>query len=296
MLQRGSSPGGNRGDILLTVFADARLRPWANLSANVGYHYNSEVKGDFPNGTFTLLDRPDELLASIGLDFPINRYVQPIFEFRTLQYVGGRTPNAFENHPIDGLAGLRIFPARWLGIGLAYRYHANEQDQGSFDGEDEIFRNTVTVICPPGQTGCVPTTVTRSFTGVPPGFQLSENPHGYIAQFFIGRREKRATDIVNQVANVNSVTLGETRVTAPCPPGFRPKAGSACSDDMSVTVATSASDPENDKLVYQYTVSGGRIVGQGENVSWDLTGVQPGTYTVTVGVDDGCGICGKTET
>ncbi len=27
-----------------------------------------------------------------------------------------------------------------------------------------------------------------------------------------------------------------------------------------------------------------------------MSGVRPGTYTITVGVDDGCGICGKTQT
>jgi len=53
-------------------------------------------------------------------------------------------------------------------------------------------------------------------------------------------------------------------------------------------------DPEGDILTYNYTVSAGRIVGTGANVSWDLAGVPPGTYTVTAGVDDGCGICGKT--
>jgi hypothetical protein len=65
---------------------------------------------------------------------------------------------------------------------------------------------------------------------------------------------------------------------------------------MSVNVTTDAVDPENDVLTYQYNVSGGRIVGQGANVSWDLTGAQPGTYTITAGVDDGCGVCGKTQT
>ena len=49
-------------------------------------------------------------------------------------------------------------------------------------------------------------------------------------------------------------------------------------------------------LTYNYTVSGGRVVGQGANVSWDLSGVSPGTYTITAGVDDGCGVCGKTQT
>jgi hypothetical protein len=30
-----------------------------------------------------------------------------------------------------------------------------------------------------------------------------------------------------------------------------------------------------------YTVSAGKIVGEGANVIWDLTGVEPGQYTVT---------------
>jgi hypothetical protein len=63
-----------------------------------------------------------------------------------------------------------------------------------------------------------------------------------------------------------------------------------------IDVATEASDPENDYLTYIYFVSGGRIIGKGKNVVWDLSGVEPGTYKITAGVDDGCGICGKTVT
>ena len=76
---------------------------------------------------------------------------------------------------------------------------------------------------------------------------------------------------------------------------FREKERLATSD-VSTNVTTTAVDPENDVLTYNYTVSGGRIVGQGANVSWDLTGVNPGTYTITAGVDDGCGVCGETKT
>ncbi len=89
-LQRGASPGGNRGDIGLYFFADARLRKWLNVSANAGYIYNSSVKADFPSGTFTILDRPDEFQTALGLDFPINRYFQAIGEIRSTRYVGGR--------------------------------------------------------------------------------------------------------------------------------------------------------------------------------------------------------------
>jgi hypothetical protein len=300
-LQRGSSAGGggwnpfssNRGDIGGILFADARLQTWLNVSANLGYIYNSDIKADF-GGTedVTLLDRGDEVVAGIALDFPVNKYFQPILEARTTQYVGGRTPNAFENNPFDGLAGVRIFPARWFGLSFAYRHHFNQQDRDSFDDES----TTTSSVFVPG-AGTVPSrTITTSFSGVPQGFQTSSDPHGFIVQLFAGRRDKRQAEIINVPANVTNLTLGQTTVTLPCAAGFQPREGTTCSDVMSVSIATTAVDVENDVLTYNYTVSGGRVVGQGANVSWDLTGVRPGTYTITAGVDDGCGVCGQTQT
>ena len=302
-LQRGASPGGNRGDFIVGMFADARLAKWVNFSANVGYHWNADVKGEFPGGEFTLLDRPDELLTAVGVDFPVNRYFQPILEFRSLRYVGGRTPNAFEHHPMDFIGGFRIFPTRWFGMGFAYRYNVNQQDDGIFD--DETFNNNVFVPCtavttqPNDDIGkgpiCVPQVINRSFSGVPPGFQLSQDPHGFIFQTWIGRRNTRLGDIVNQPANVTAIEVSDSTITLPCAAG-RPAEGLSCNDNTTINVTTTATDPENDPLVYNYTVSGGRIVGSGANVQWDLSGVQPGTYTITAGVDDGCGFCGQTQT
>ena len=52
-----------------------------------------------------------------------------------------------------------------------------------------------------------------------------------------------------------------------------------------------------DPLAYNYKVSGGKIIGKDEKVVWDLSGVKPGTYTITAAVDNGCGFsCGKTQT
>jgi hypothetical protein len=56
-----------------------------------------------------------------------------------------------------------------------------------------------------------------------------------------------------------------------------------------VSLTTTASDPDGDTLLYSYTVTGGRVTGEGASVSWDLSGVGPGTYTASVDVDDGCG-------
>ena len=296
-LQRGASPGGGgpnpfgdngSGDFGLVAFADARLNRFINISGNIGFILNSSVKADFAGNEVTLLDRPNEVIAGIGVDFPINRYFQPILEFRSTQYVGGRTPNAFENSPLDALGGVRFYPTRYISLGAAYRYHVNQQNESSF--EDNTFRTTVTI---PGAGGG---TFTTTSTGVPNGFLTSTDPHGFIFQITAGRRNARKTPVVNKFADVTNLELSETRVTAKCPEGQQPVAGQTCTDDMSVNVTTTAVDPENDVLTYNYTVSGGRIVGQGANVSWDLTGAAPGTYTITAGVDDSCGVCGKTQT
>ncbi|MCB1023456.1 MAG: PKD domain-containing protein [Acidobacteria bacterium] len=287
-LQRGASPGGQKGDFGAILFADSRLRKWVNVSANVGYIYNSDIEGQ---GGTVLLDRGDELLAAFGVDFPVNKYFQPIFEFRSNQYVGGRTPNAFENNPLEGLAGVRVFPARWLGFSLGYRYHANQQDRSSI--EDSDFNGSITVAT---ANPLAATQVTTNFTGVPPGFRTSSDPHGFFVQGFIGRRDSRGPgEIPNQPAQVTAVNLSKSTITLGCPAGQKSESNS-CDDDKSVNVTTSASDPENDPLTYNYTVSGGRIVGTGSNVSWDLSGVGAGTYTITAGVDDGCGVCGDTKT
>ncbi len=290
-LQRGASAGGDKGDVGVIGFADARLKKWLNLSANFGYIYNSDIK----SGNVTYLDRPDELISAIGIDFPVNKHFQPIIEFRSLQYVGGRTPNAFENSPLDAIVGVRVFARRWVGFSAAYRYHANAQDRASLENSD--FNGNIVFGADPRLqvNGATIPPVTTRFTGVPPGFRTSSDPHGFILQGFIGRRNSRAIEKKNIPANVTAVNLSQTNISLGCKAGFKSQSG-GCKDDKTVNVRTSASDDESDPLTYNYTVSGGRIVGQGANVSWDLSGVGPGTYTITAGVDDGCGVCGESKT
>jgi len=107
-------------------------------------------------------------------------------------------------------------------------------------------------------------------------------------------RVGRYSVLPNRIANVTGLKLDEQTLTAPCIPGR--SSDQPVSEDMLVDVEAAAVDPEDDVLTYNYTVTGGRIIGTGAKVKWDLTGVAPGSYTITVGVDDGCGICGKTKT
>jgi hypothetical protein len=259
-LQRGSSPGGNFGDIGLVGFVDGRLSKRVNISANLGYILNSNPKSE-ALGDAVLLDRPDEVLGGLAVDFPVNEHFQPILELKSVHYVGGRTPNAFPNNPVDFLGGIRVFPRRWFGFSAWYRAHLNQHG-------DRIFND---------------------WEG-PVGFEQSEDPHGFGFQFFIGRRNERApTELPNQAPTV-TVTSSTSRVTLPanCPPDQM--ADPACTPtSTTVQLTANATDPDGDTLLYTWTTTGGRITGDGPNVTWDLSGVQPGTYTANVEVDDGCG-------
>ena len=95
----------------------------------------------------------------------------------------------------------------------------------------------------------------------------------------------------NAVPNVTDLALDKTEVRLPCS-----GAESTSAQETFAEVTTTAEDADGDVLTYNYVISGGRIIGTGKKVNWHLTKVQPGTYTITAGVDDGCGICGKTET
>ncbi len=101
----------------------------------------------------------------------------------------------------------------------------------------------------------------------------------------------------NRPADVSDLSLSSDLLILPCAPGQRPGEGQpSSSKTMVLDIGTTAIDPDDDVLAYSYSVSGGRIIGNGAKVQWDLADTTPGTYTITAGVDDGCGICGKTVT
>ncbi len=89
-------------------------------------------------------------------------------------------------------------------------------------------------------------------------------------------------NLVNQFADMTELELSSTEL--------EPLASRL------VAVIATAVDPENDVLTYNYEVSAGKIVGRGAKVTWELSRVKAGKYTITVGVDDGAGIVGKTIT
>ena len=286
-MQRGAGPGGDIGDFGLIGVVDGRLGTHVNVSANGGYILNSNPKG--AGGDFVLLDRPDELLAGIGFDFPINQHFQPVAEVRSSTYVGGHTPNAFNNNPVEVLGGIKIYPRRWFGIGLAYRRHLNQQDMDHFNPVDATIPiSQVTNVNVIGRGLVVVPGTSRPVTsqGFPIGYIFSEEPNGFIVQFWAGRRNARETPPPpNQAPTVAGITPSMASILRPCPPG---QSSSSCTPTGSeVTLVANASDPDNDQLLYTWSVTGGRLSGEGRQVTWDLSGVTNGSYTATVEVNDG---------
>ncbi|MEK6337281.1 MAG: hypothetical protein AABM67_20355 [Acidobacteriota bacterium] len=300
-LNRGASPGGDIGDFGAVLFVDGRLSRSVNVSANFGYIRNSNPKG--PAGD-TLLDRPDEWIAGIGVDLPVNRYFQPIGELRSTKYVGG-TRNAFHNNPVEFLVGVKVYPRRWWGMGAWYRRALNDQRLKNFNLVDATVPiaqiTNVCVLNPGAQPPCVAgvngvltvvpgTSRVATSAGQPLGFVPSSDPHGFGAQLWIGHRNAREPSILPNQPPTASLAASTATVTLPCQPGYHSSSGGCpATANTTVGLTTTASDPDGDTLLYTYTVTGGRITGDGANVSWDLSGVGPGTYTASVEVDDGCG-------
>jgi hypothetical protein len=259
-----------------------------NVAANLGYILNSNPKSK-AMGDAVLLDRPDEFLSGVGFDFAINKHFQLIAEARSTMYVAGRTPNAFNNNPIDALGGVRIYPARWWGLGFAYRRHMNQQDAGHFNAVDATTQvaNLSGVFVPGRGIIIVPgTTVPATTNGVPNGFKFSDDPNGFIFQLWAGHRNGRIPPPPPNREPSGSVASSSASITLPCPEGTSSDSCSA-SASRSVDVTASYIDPDNDTLLYTWSVNGGKLSGEGRTVSWDLSGLQAGTYTATVSVNDG---------
>ena len=78
----------------------------------------------------------------------------------------------------------------------------------------------------------------------------------------------------------------KTLITYPCQPDWHSMSG-ACPSEVDPQVAlTAVTKAFSKQSVYVYTVSGGRIVGEGSKVIWDLSEAGPGVYAAVVEARD----------
>ena len=94
------------------------------------------------------------------------------------------------------------------------------------------------------------------------------------------------------------IKMGYARQPAPPPPPSNRQPVASCSINPAVLITGStdpvnitatASDPDGDTLVYNWSASGGTVQGAGAQVRWLSGGVGPGNYRVSVSVSDNRG-------
>ena len=137
------------------------------------------------------------------------------------------------------------------------------------------------------------------------------NNEGCRAKYAAGYKRPGPTDVVSSIMYMYNGILGRNSVVAveySCPPVIESvtlnrteiitcsqiniSQSNFCSNESQlIEVSTNATDPDGDILLYDYDVSGGKIIGSGSKVIWDLSGMKSGIYAINVLVDDGCGVC-----
>jgi len=80
------------------------------------------------------------------------------------------------------------------------------------------------------------------------------------------------------LANVTWLSLSHSEISSSCTPK-----NAECSDDSKITVQTTTYDFNSPHEILYY-VTAGQVVGEGPVVEWDLSGVNPGKYTITAAV------------
>jgi hypothetical protein len=275
MLQRGASPGGNLGDFGLIAFVGSRVAPYLNISANVGYIFNSNpTSSAFGAQKVTLLDRPDELTYGAAIDFPLFNPkfgdYQPIIEIRGTKYIGGRTPNAFETNPVELIAGTRYYSPIPLGIldnigiGVAYRYQLNS-------------RNDV-----------------RSSASTNPNTP-SGNSNGFIFQIWFGRDRfvELPSDTIIEIVPLPQPDSSDREIVLPCPTDQRPRSGACPIPNFKRSFKAEFKDVKGNIIKFgnkkdeldishlEWESTGGTRVTPARGsqmVEWDLTGATKGNY------------------
>ncbi len=257
-LERGRGTGAFDYGLLLAV--DSRLHKYINLSANVGYIRRGDPRAE--NMNF------GPLAAGVGVIQGFGRSERAL-----------DLPNEMRS-----------------GIGVDFPLSQYLQFIAEINGTYYVGSRTPTILRNnpvdlvvgakifPTRWFSINAAYQRHLNWMK-NFDKIHSPDGFIFGLTAGHINKREEPILpNQPPTISlevgAITPGSDKV--------KREATTVCVSDK-VALRANASDPDGDTLLYTWTTSGGRIVGEGSNVSFDTTGLAPGEYTITAQVDDGCG-------
>jgi outer membrane protein OmpA-like peptidoglycan-associated protein len=281
-----------------------------HLNAMVNWVRNPEMDN------VVLADLQHEFWYRGGAAIPNFGKFQAIAEIDGKTFFGSRTFGLNPVSPLDLIVGVRVYPKEWIALGAGYRgslrHISDSTSLETYGGQthglvaqvafgkrrnepptvtcavanatikqDETTTVRANAVDPDGDTltyswsttgGKVTgsdSTATFDATGVAPGkytvtATVSDGKHQVSCSSEITVIKKNLPPTVTCAPESSTITVGE-----------------------SATVRATASDPNNDRLTYAWTINGQRVASEGPELVFGSEGREPGNYTVTVTVSDG---------
>jgi hypothetical protein len=315
------SSGAQNGEVMFN-FGTSVSKTFGNMfqldwDANINLVRSPGFEGE------TLLEQAKTFTTGGGILLFPHKRIQVINEYTAEMYYGDSTPTETfgPRDPVDGVWGLRLFPASWIGIDAGYRYMLNLPELKDRNG----FVVKVGMVWAPKKAAPP--------VDHPPTVSCTADP----TSVYFGSGDSSAVNCPamspdNDTLTYNwtatcgkvdgtgpmvhwlsaDVPVGSCTVSVSVDDGHGGSAtGSAaiqvvpkpihaplisCSADRSsvfigerVHITANASDPDGYQLIFTWVTNGGTIVGTGSAVDLDTTGAAAGNYTVTGHVEDGRG-------
>jgi hypothetical protein len=125
-----------------------------------------------------------------------------------------------------------------------------------------------------------------------PNYGVDGNHSNVFRRFFtwtfdrLARPFRRQPQVVCKLPLVISSVSASTSLITFCPATGAARSNLECSSNREVALAANGAFDATEVL-YTWSVTGGRLQGEGRQVTWDLSGLAEGAYTATVEVNDG---------
>jgi outer membrane protein OmpA-like peptidoglycan-associated protein len=313
--QTGSFQYG--ADLLL----EGRAGKAAGLYANAGLRHVTDPRpgGQRQFGLYNTVP------VSFGVNIPRTSRLQLLAEYTAGFFFGRGTPDDGLGTATDGTVGFRAYPVNWLAFSAGYRHTLNHSqfggDKNGFVGQLSVSYLPVSRVEAP-----IPPTLSCAaegaavLAGEPVRLTATASTTSGGTLTYTWATTAGRIEGTGPTARLNTTGLApgsyavtvrvddgkggfadctvQATVKSPPPPPPPPKPPTAtCRVDKSsvapgevVALSATASSPDNRRLNYDWTVTGGRVTGSGPAVRWDTTGLSTGAYTATVRVADDRGL------
>jgi outer membrane protein OmpA-like peptidoglycan-associated protein len=296
-----------------------------SILATINWAYRFTRESNYTvvfDGTPTpgVLKLADQMPVGVGLQiFPEKRF-QIITEYDGLIYVGKGIQNTTfgARDPVDSVMGFRLYALKNLALDVAYRYNlnlTNHEDRNGFVVKVAFARwpekplppDNVTASCSAekssvmeGSNESVAATATATdangrplnYTWAATGGKISgTGPYVRWDSSGAAAGKYSLTARVDNGAGNGascSTTIAVQPKPAPAAPTMSCTASpSTVSAGERPTITAVVNDPSGTPITYTWQANAGQIVGNGQSIQLDTSGLAPGTYTVTGRAENG---------